>query len=401
MSTAAERWAPPGGRVIWSSKPDPAFILLRRGGVLILLVAAGIAAAWIGGTWGARAAAVALGAAALLLIWSALVWACQTYALTDTHAVWASGVLRRLIVQTPLERVQNVAIYRSVPERLLGLGTVGLATAGTDSFELVWAMVPRPHDRVREVNEAVRAARERAAAAATTPPRDDGPPPPQVPVIGLVGAIGAGKSEVARILARLGCLVVDSDEQARAVLQRPEVRDTLVAWWGGEILDEHGGVDRRKVAAIVFADAQQRRRLEELVHPLIREARAAIVRRERDRAARREPHARAIIVDAPLLYEAGVDRECDAVIFVDAPRTVRLARVMTARGWDEAELARREAAQMPPEEKRRRADHVIPNAGSLEDLAAATGAVLERIEASLAGRDAGRPGVPQAASGGG
>lgn len=399
--TAAERWAPPGERLIWSSKPDPAFILLRRWGLLVLLLAAAGAALWLGGPWGGRAAAVALGGAALLLLWSSLVWACQTYALTDKHAVWASGVIRRLIVQTPLERVQNVAVYRSLPERLLGLGTVGLATAGTDTFELVWAMVPRPHDRVREVNAAVRAVREHPAPPAAQGPAPAARAPANVPVIGLVGAIGAGKSEVARILERLGCVVIDSDVQARAALERPDVRETLTGWWGGGILGADGRIDRRAVASIVFADPGERRRLEELVHPIIREARAEIVQRERARAARGEPHARALIIDAPLLYEAGVDRECDAVIFVDAPRDVRLGRVMSARGWDDAELARREAAQMPPEEKRRRADQVVPNTGSLEDLAAHTESALHRIEEAL-GLSAGvRPGVPQGAAGGG
>lgn len=76
----------------------------------------------------------------------------------------------------------------------------------------------------------------------------------------------------------------------------------------------------------------------------------------------------AVIVDAPLLFEAGLDKECDAVVFVDTPRDSRLKRVQETRGWDEAELTRREKAQLPLEEKRKRADVVIANDGTLEVL---------------------------------
>jgi dephospho-CoA kinase len=87
-----------------------------------------------------------------------------------------------------------------------------------------------------------------------------------------------------------------------------------------------------------------------------------------------------VVVDAPLLYEAGVDKECDFVVFVDAPREQRLARVK-ARGWDEAELDRREKAQLSLQEKRTRADAVVENKGTLDDVRVAVGRLLADLAA--------------------
>lgn len=191
-------------------------------------------------------------------------------------------------------------------------------------------------------------------------------------MIGLAGGIGAGKSTVARILAEFGCVVVDSDELGRAALRDPEIRRTIVSWWGAGVLDASGEVDRRAVASIVFTDASQRARLESLTHPWI-EAR----RLERFAAA--PAGARALVIDAPLLYEAGLDASCDAVVFVDADRSARVRRVMETRGWDESELGRREESQLPLDEKRRRAHHMVRNTGDLSVLRDRVRAVLEAI----------------------
>ena len=201
----------------------------------------------------------------------------------------------------------------------------------------------------------------------------------QVPVIGLAGGIGAGKSAVARAMVELGCVVSDSDTLARAALERDDVRAQLVSWWGDGVFGADGAVDRGAVARIVFGDDAQRLRLETLVHPLVRVSRGeAIARAE-------AAGARAFVIDAPLLFEAGLDAECDVVVFVEAPRAVRLARVRQHRGWDEAELARRESAQLGNDEKRRRADVVVAN-GEDAGLASRVGAVLDRIAPGRDGR---------------
>jgi dephospho-CoA kinase len=192
------------------------------------------------------------------------------------------------------------------------------------------------------------------------------------PIIGITGGIGAGKTAVANILRELGCVVADSDAMARAALQDPAIRSELVAWWGRTILREDGTVDRSRIASIVFADPHERKRLESLVHPWIELRRRALF----DDAP---PGAPALVIDAPLLVEAGLDEECDAVIYVDAPRSTRLKRLFDRSKWDEAELLRREESQLPLDEKRRRSDHVVVNTGDIAELARQVQLVLTRI----------------------
>lgn len=194
-------------------------------------------------------------------------------------------------------------------------------------------------------------------------------------MIGLAGGIGSGKSAVAEILAGLGCVVAHSDEMGRAALREPAIRDQLVTWWGEGILDDGGEIDRSAVARIVFADPEQRRRLEALAHPWIESRRA-------EQFAAAPPDTPALVIDAPLLFEAGLDERCDAVIFVDAERRVRLSRLKAGRGWEEADLRRREDSQLPLDVKRSGADYVIQNDGTLSDLAAQVRLVLSQIVAS-------------------
>lgn len=174
-------------------------------------------------------------------------------------------------------------------------------------------------------------------------------------VLGIAGAIGSGKSKVASAFAELGWLVIDFDREVRKALDRPEVRETLVSWWGERVLDPQGLPDRGVIAEIVFADPEQRRRLEGLIHPLV------LVSGGQARELARQAGSPGILLDAPLLFESGQDEACDAVIFVDAPIETRIGRVEKHRGWTEAELRRREAGQMPLEEKRARCRFVIFN----------------------------------------
>ena len=145
-----------------------------------------------------------------------------------------------------------------------------------------------------------------------------------------------------------------------------------------------GGDGRRSTSATgraIFADATLRADVERIMHPRI-EA------RRRAQFAAAPLSTRAFIIDAPLLFEVGLERECDAVIFVDAPREHRLARVRATRGWDDAELARREASQMPLDEKRRRSSDVVENSG---DPALLEAAVARTLDAIIARTQASRP----------
>lgn len=203
------------------------------------------------------------------------------------------------------------------------------------------------------------------------------------PVIGVAGGIGSGKSSVARAFADLGCVVLDSDSAAKAALDRPDVRDELARWWGHGVLDAGGRVRRDEVARRIFADSVERARLEALVHPLvtgeherkIREIGAGWSRAEAD--AGRAPTG--VVLDSPLLFEAGLEGRCDAVVFVESPREARLERVRAGRGWDERELSRREKSQMPLEIKRARADYVVVNDRGPAELASQVRGIFDMI----------------------
>ena len=368
MSTAS-RFDPRGERVILRLKPHPLFVVLVPLGVIagaIVLAAIGVwALSALGG--GISVRLVWLGVAALValrLLWQALEWLAREYLLTDRRILRVGGVLRRYASDIPLSRLQNMTVSQSIRERLFGLGTIGFATAGTGYVEAYWVMVARPHELVQKVRDAV------------------GPVPPGVGAdreegiltLGLAGAIGAGKSTVAAALEALGCVVSDSDRLAKEALDRDDVRSTLVEWWGEGVLGPEGRVDRRALADLVFADPDKRRRLEGLTHPIVHE-----LRRQARRRAETEG-ARAFVIDAPLLFEAGVDAECDAVIFVDAPEDRRRAWLRDRRGWTDEEIDRRVRAQMPLDRKRARSDHVLANDADREDLARRTADLLARIE---------------------
>jgi dephospho-CoA kinase len=185
--------------------------------------------------------------------------------------------------------------------------------------------------------------------------------------IGLTGGVASGKSAVAAALARRGAVVFDADQLGHRVLEEPEVRHELVARWGAGILDAAGHVSRDAVAERVFGNASnaaaERAFLEQTVHPRIRQRIEVEIRILPDDAVP------AVVIDAPLLIESGWNAVCQIVLFVDVPLETRLARAK-GRGWSAEEFSRREAAQMPIEEKRRRSTHVINNAGSLAELEA-------------------------------
>lgn len=372
----------PAGNIL-ELQPSWMFTPLRRLGWLVLCAACGLAGLTLYldrrfGSLGLWLAAIMLAHWLLVLLYSSLERSAESYRLTSTHAVWESGIFRRLRVDAPLENIQHAVLYRSIRERIFGLGTIGLATAGSDSIEIVWRMIEHP-ERVLEAVRAAIAAAKSAGASPGPAGSEPAPPPhaatPSVPIIGLAGGIGAGKSEVGRILHTLGCLVIDSDRRAREALDRADVRERMVSWWGDGVLSPEGRIDRSKIASIIFSDAAQRQRLEELIHPIVRQDRAAMIAEAR--ASATPPVA--IIIDAPLLFEAGLDRECDAVFFVDAPLELRLSRVLNTRGWTENELRRREQSQLPLEVKKARSTFVLDNAGSADQLRDAVVSALATV----------------------
>lgn len=358
-------------RVRWSSRASMWSVFTRAGGSILLTAIAlvglrlfapdSIAGFSVRPMWHTLMWTLVFVAGVHLAI-EFLRWRVRGALLTDTRLCTRSGVLKRVIAEVPLARVQQSVIVAPALDRMFGMGTLVIESAGST----VGVVVVDEFPAIERFTRSVR----RAAARHGSPTRvwrSDAKPPV---VIGIAGGIGSGKSAVAAAFADLGCVVIDSDREAKAALDRPEVRDELVRWWGASVLSPEGRIDRKAVAAIVFAQPAERQRLEALVHPLVRRSRASMIRRAAG--------ARAVIVDAPLLFEAGVDKECDAVVFVDAPREARLARVQS-RGWDEAELDRRESAQIPLDVKRAKSTLLIDNAGPPEALRAQVEAALAQL----------------------
>lgn len=193
------------------------------------------------------------------------------------------------------------------------------------------------------------------------------------PVIGLLGGIGSGKSAVAQMLREAGAVVLSGDALGHDALRQPELKARIVERFGDGILDEAGDVQRRKLGAIVFASAQERTALEAIVHPWIKRR-----LREELAAVRSDPRVKLVVVDAAIMIEAGWDDVCDELIFVDVPRPLRLERIARQRGWSEKEVEAREQAQLPVTEKALRSQHVLNNAGSLEELRSQVTALLGR-----------------------
>ncbi len=190
-----------------------------------------------------------------------------------------------------------------------------------------------------------------------------------IPVIGLVGGIGSGKSAIAAMFAAAGCAVIDSDKLVHQILQSAAVKSELQQWLGAAIVDGAGNVDRRAIGKIVFGDPAKLARLNQIIHP----------REQRERDAQMaqlltECRYQAIIWDTPLLLEVGLNRECDALIFIQVSHEIRLERVKKSRGWGPQELDQREKMQIPLDKKADIADYCIDNSG---DQAASQRQVLE------------------------
>ena len=182
-------------------------------------------------------------------------------------------------------------------------------------------------------------------------------------LIGLTGNIASGKSEVAKMLAERGATVIDADVLAReAVRPQTQALKDIVKRWGRDVLKPDGNLDRQALRQIVFADQYELSALNRIVHPGVARLRDREVARARDRGDA------VVVCVIPLLFERNMADEYDAIVLVDAPRPVRLERLVASRGLEETEAMNMIASQMPAELKRARADYCIDNAGSLEDL---------------------------------
>jgi dephospho-CoA kinase len=190
--------------------------------------------------------------------------------------------------------------------------------------------------------------------------------------IGLTGNIGSGKSTVARLLRERGIPVLDADAVAREVSSFPDVLGAVRDAFGPEYILEHG-LNRPKVAELVFNNPEARAVLNGIIHPRVRSEMA------RQQSELETTGVQAVVQDIPLLFENNLETLFDATILVDAPLEVRVARVVARDGSTPEAVRARDAAQMPTLEKRKRATVTLENDGDLGSLESQLDAALEKI----------------------
>ncbi len=194
-------------------------------------------------------------------------------------------------------------------------------------------------------------------------------------LIGLTGQIGAGKSTVADILTRLGAVVIDADSIGKAVVNLyPPLQAKLAVEFGEDIL-ERGGMNRRRLAARAFRDEESKARLDKLVHPYL-------LRELRGRVARAKRFGVPVVIDAALLLQWKLDRECQIVIGLFARESVRVKRLLD-RGLVRQDIAARMKLQSSAAEIRAVADYLITNNGSTKALESRVRKVWEDIFARI------------------
>jgi dephospho-CoA kinase len=197
-----------------------------------------------------------------------------------------------------------------------------------------------------------------------------------LPSFGLTGGVACGKSTVARFFQDLGAKIIDADRIGHELIEPGRAAYQEIARrFGEEILDPTGAIDRRKLGARVFADAEQLRQLNALLHPRI----IARVDELAWEHQARDPHA-VVIVDAALIFESGIGDTLRKVIVAWCRPEQQLERLMAKMDVSRQEAERRIRAQMPIEEKRRRADYVIDCSGSKEETHRQVEALFPELE---------------------
>lgn len=195
--------------------------------------------------------------------------------------------------------------------------------------------------------------------------------------VGLTGSIAVGKSHVCEVFRELGCHVLDADQTAREVV-RPGTKGLIriVEAFGNGVLQASGELDRKKLGAIVFADKDKRERLNAIVHPLVIEAQDEWIRG----VEARDPNGIAII-DAALMIESGGYKRFDKLIVVWCEPEIQLQRLMKRDGLSRENAEARIRAQMPQDEKKRFADHLIDTSAGFD----ATREQVKKVYAELKG----------------
>ena len=182
-------------------------------------------------------------------------------------------------------------------------------------------------------------------------------------IVGITGGMGSGKSSFARELEELGAIRIDADHAGHQVIARPEILRDLLAAFGEDLVNEDGKLNRRELGRRAFADEASCTRLNQIVHPLLEKE-----LNEQMDLARNRCNEKVVVVDAALIFEWGDLQRFDVIVVVDAREELRIERLIRGGRISEAEARRRMACQMPVGEKTAKADWVVDNNGSLQDL---------------------------------
>ena len=181
--------------------------------------------------------------------------------------------------------------------------------------------------------------------------------------IGLTGGIATGKSTVSKMFVERGAILIDADQIAReVVLPGSETLKRVAERFGQAVLLDNGELNRKKLGEIIFNDPKARKDLEAIMHPAIRQR----MRQKKEQAERENPD-KLVVLDVPLIYESNIQDQFDEVVLVYVPEPLQLKRLMARDGLTEEEARKRLRAQISIEEKKRLADYVIDNSGTLEN----------------------------------
>ncbi|MGB2696611.1 MAG: dephospho-CoA kinase [Candidatus Zixiibacteriota bacterium] len=183
-------------------------------------------------------------------------------------------------------------------------------------------------------------------------------------VIGITGGIASGKTEVAKVFQRLGAKILSGDEIGKDVVERnPHLLKKLVKTFGNEILDSKKRLNRKNLARIAFSSKSLTKKLNQIVHPfLLKDL------KEKIKSLKKRGYRKPVVIDAALIVEWDLQSKFDCLIFVDCSRQKRIKRLIQQKGYTRKEAEGRIKAQFPESKKRKQADFVIKNEGSLKEL---------------------------------
>ena len=178
-------------------------------------------------------------------------------------------------------------------------------------------------------------------------------------IIGLTGGIASGKSTVSKYLAEKGFKVYDADKIAKDISGKKSVQEEIILTFGNEILDENGNVDRKKLKEIVFENKKKLKQLNAIIHPKVIDFYKELKEQNTDKI---------IIFDVPLLFESGIDKFCDKILVVISDYEIQINRIVERDRIDRELAEKIIKSQLSNEERIKKADVVIENNSSLEDL---------------------------------